>query len=200
MTQEKIFKSHAWKMAIFRGRFFSALGFFNNSRSKAWNFEFRGWFWPFSSPVKNFLKKKIPPGKWPFSMHGIFGLEFQIFHFCFKKIPLGKWPFSGWNFFRSKNWRFETPPWKWPFSKPGIFGLEFQIFNFYFKKIPLGKWPFSMHGIFQGGKWSFSGWNSPWKMAFFQVGICPGKWPFSRLEFALENGHFPGWDLCACVK
>ena len=40
--QEKNCKSQAWKMAIFRGRFFSALGFFIGSRSKAWNFKFRG--------------------------------------------------------------------------------------------------------------------------------------------------------------
>ena len=34
--------------------------------------------------------------KMAFFMHGIFQGR--------------KWPFSGWNFFRSKNWRFETPP------------------------------------------------------------------------------------------
>ena len=128
ISQEKILKSHAWKMAIFRAE-------------NAWKMAiFQDGICP--GKVKRLLGKSHP-GNWPFSRANSnldfsnSGWKMAIFQAWIFQIPGGKWPFSRPGFFKfgMENSHFprQIPTW------------IFQILG--------GKWPFSMHGILRIFPW-----------------------------------------------
>ena len=129
-------------------------------------------------------------------------------HFLLQKNSTRKmaffhaWDFSGWKmvifrvqFFSKPKLKIWHPTPKMTILQAWDFWAGISYLHFLLQKNSTRKMAFFQAWDFSGWKMVifrvefalenglFPGWNLPWKMAIFQVGICPGKWPFSRLGF-----------------
>ena len=101
LTQEKIFKSNAWKMAIFQGKF--QPGFFKfrveNGHFPSLDFSNSGW----KMAIFQAWIFQIPGGKWPFSKPGFFKFRVENSHF-----PGLDFANSGWKMVIFHAWIFQS--------------------------------------------------------------------------------------------